>query len=130
LTDRNTGGGTISLEANKVLVRRFTQVWNTGDLAILDDLLASDFVAHNTDSDVTGIEGWKQFVMGARKDADIHCTTDELLADGDKVAEHWTWRSVDRATSRSVIATGMTIHRIADGKLQENWAVGQVASPE
>lgn len=120
----------MSPEANKALVRRFTEVWNHGDPAVHDDLLASDFMAHHTDSDVTGIEGWKQFVMDARKDADIHCTTDELLADGNKVAEHWTWRSVDRATSSSVTVTGMTIHRIADGKLQENWAVGEVASPD
>ena len=120
----------MSLEANKTLVWRFTQVWNTGDLVALEDLLARDFVAHHTDSDVMGIDGWKQFVMDARRNADIHCTTNELLADGEKVAEHWTWRSVDKATSESVTATGMTIHRIADGKLQENWAVGEVANPD
>ena len=34
-------------EENKAVVRRFTEVFETGDLSILDEVLAGNFVDHN-----------------------------------------------------------------------------------
>jgi hypothetical protein len=115
----------MSSEENKTRVRRFSNVWNTGNLDDLDDVLAPDFVAHGSSADTTGIEGWKQFVRNLSAGKDVHATVDELIADGDWVAERWSVRATDTATGEQTTWQGMTLHRFANGKLQEDWAVAE-----
>ena len=58
----------MSNEENFELVRRFNQVFKADDdLSVLDEILAADFVAHNGDEDVRGPDGWRRFVLDARK---------------------------------------------------------------
>ena len=117
-------------EANKALVRRFNDVLNTGDWDHLDDLLAPDFVAHGSGAETTGIEGWKQFIRTLSAGKDVHATISELIADGDWVAERWTVRASDTTTGEQTLWQGMTIHRFANGKLQEDWAVAEARTTE
>ena len=35
------------LEQNKVVTERATELWNTGDLALVDEIHAADFVNHD-----------------------------------------------------------------------------------
>ena len=114
----------MSNEENFALVRRFNQVFKADDdLTVLDELLAPDFVAHNGDVDVHGPEGWRQFVLDTRKmGGDIEAGIDELLGDGNLVAERW-WMRGSANGETTFHGHGVTMHRIIDGKLQENWAV-------
>ena len=119
----------MSIEENMQLVRRFSGVFNERDLAVLDEVLAPDFVAHNGDTDVRGIDGWKTFVTESqRESSEIETGIDELIANDNLVAERWRWRSVDRATGKPLVGHGITMHRVANGRLVENWAVFQVDS--
>ncbi|WP_210509081.1 ester cyclase [Naasia sp. SYSU D00057] len=112
----------MSNEENFELVRRFNQIWSADDLGILDELLAPDFVAHNGDEEVHGPDGWRQFVLAGREQyGAISTGIDELIGDGGLVGERWWIRG--GTGDQSVGGHGMTMHRIADGKLQENWAV-------
>jgi hypothetical protein len=34
------------LEANKAVVRRYVDVWNSGDEALLDEIIAADYIGY------------------------------------------------------------------------------------
>jgi len=72
----------MSTEDNKVLVRRFFEdLWNQGNLAVADALLAPEHVHHFPDGDIHGPEGVKQLVSGLRTAfPDIHTSTDDVVA--------------------------------------------------
>ena len=55
-------------------------------------------------------------------------TTDDLIAEGDKVVERFTFRGTNNGsfmgappTGKKVTSTGMSIFRIAGGKIVEHW---------
>ncbi len=114
----------MSNEEHFSLVRRFNQVFRADDdLTVLDEILAPDFVAHNGDEEVRGPDGWRQFVLSVREQGgDIETGIEELIGDGGLVAERW-WMRSSAGGDAAVRGHGMTMHRIVNGKLQENWAV-------
>ncbi len=76
----------MSAEQNKAVPRRVTEeAWNRGNLAVLDDLIASDFVRHTPlrPEGIGGIEGLKQHATGIRDafpDAEIvNCSSSQRL---------------------------------------------------
>ncbi len=91
--------------ANKALVRRYIEeAWNRGNLAVLDDVVA-DPVYYRT-------------LITARRIAypDLQITIDEMIAEGDQVAYSWSARGTHELGVQ-LHWTGMTLHRIADGKI-------------
>jgi predicted ester cyclase len=59
---------------------------------------------------------------------DGHVTTEDLVAEGDKVVERFSFRGTNigpflgaPATGKQVITTGVAIFRIANGKIVEHW---------
>jgi hypothetical protein len=108
----------VSNEENFELVRRFNKVLALKDLSVLDELLAPDFAAHDGEQEVRGRDAWRQFVAaGQEQYGDVETGVDELIGHGNLVAERW-WIRASAVTRR-----GITIHRIADGRLQEDWVV-------
>ena len=78
----------MSTEENKVLLRRlFEEVWNQGNLAAVDELLAADYVLHDPAMLIRGPEGFKAYVSAFRAAfPDIHATIEDQIAEEDKVA--------------------------------------------
>jgi predicted ester cyclase len=118
----------MSVEANKEVVRRFNAINGSGNEDELDEILSPDFVAHGSTGDITGIEAWKQFIRDGSAGQEVQSTVDELIADGDWVAERWTMRSTDPTTGKQTTYNGMTIHRFENGKLREDWAIAEMSS--
>jgi steroid delta-isomerase-like uncharacterized protein len=117
----------VSTEANKALVRRhYEEVWNAGDLALIDQLFAPDFMVH---SEHWGPEGERQWVTTARTAfPDIHFTIEAQVAEDDLVVTRWSWQGTHRgafmdlpATGRAVSFSGITIYLITKGKLVQDW---------
>jgi steroid delta-isomerase-like uncharacterized protein len=118
-------------EANKELSRRFTELFSTGDEALADEVLAPDVVFHGTtgDGELRGIDEMKAFVAQYRRAfPDATSTVEDQLADGDKVVTRWRARGTHRgelgpvpATGREFEMDGVTIERIADGRIAEVW---------
>src|SRR5918998_786667 len=116
------------------LVRRFFEAQGEGDLDTLDEILAEDFVDRSLlPSEDPDREGYKRSV------AEDHAAFSELryiiedqVATGDKVVSRLTIRRVhDRGcfvgiapTGEEYEATGIVIHRIAGGKIAEEWSEG------
>ena len=113
-------------EANKALVVRFVEeFWSKGNLAAVDELMTPDAVIHQPE--VGGIAGLKAFNTTFRAAfPDWYSTPQELIAEGDRVAERWTGRGTHRGefqgippTGKQVAVPGVVFYRIRNGKIVE-----------
>jgi predicted ester cyclase len=108
------------------LVRQFNQLFSTRDLDLLQRLVAPDFVAHNGDTDVRGPDGWRRFLEESWERFErVDTGIEELIANGGLVAERWWFRATPKDGGEGLRGHGITIHRVVDGRLQENWATFQ-----
>ncbi len=123
----------MSTEQNKTLVRRYwEEVWNQGNLAVVDELIAADFDGHPAPSDADfgrGPAGQKQLV-GLYRGAfpDLRMTIDDMATDGDRVVLRWTASGTNTgemmgmpATGKPATVTGIVINRLAAGQITEGW---------
>jgi len=121
----------MSVEENKADTRRAIKgFWNQGNMALLDEFWAPNYVNHDpTNPEVRDLEGFKQWVIAARTAfPDLNVTIDDLIAEGDKVVTRWTFRGTQKgefgkipATGKQVTFMGITISRFVDGKTVESW---------
>jgi predicted ester cyclase len=121
----------MSLEKNKAIARRYQEeVWGKGNFALLDELLAPDYVDHSLPATMDpSFAGAKRAVKGAH-DAfpDGQWTVEDLVAEGEKVVIRWKMQATHEHQFRGiapggkpVTVTGITILRIAGGKIVERW---------
>ncbi len=69
---------------------------------------------------IRGIEAFKQFVaLFQALHPDLQFTIEDQIAEGDQVVTRWTARSPGLGTD--VAVTGISIHRLADGRFVESW---------
>ncbi len=120
-------------EENKALARRFLEeAFNEGNLGVVDEIVASDYVLHDPASpegELRGPEGVKGFVQmyrSAYPDTDI--TVEEQIAEGDRVVSRWTARGTHQGellgvppSGNRVEVSGITIDRFSGGKFAESW---------
>lgn len=115
---------------NKAILNRVEVLWNTGDLAKIDDIFATDFVNHDPNApEVIDLEGYKRYIVTTRTGfPDFHVTQEDMIAEGDKVASRWTARGTHQGellgiqpTGKQATWTGISIYRFADGKIVEAW---------
>ena len=84
----------MSTEENKAMVRRIIEeVVNKGDLAVVDEVMASNYVYHFPGMEIKGPEGFKKFVTMMRTAfPDLHVTINDMVAEGNMVASRFTLR--------------------------------------
>lgn len=120
------------MSANKEIIRRVVDgVWNDRNFAIVDELVAQEYVGHDPTQPepIQGREGFKQFAsmyQSAFHDAAV--TIDDQIAEGDRVVTRWTGRGTHTGelmgispTGKEVTVSGITVSRLADGKIAEEW---------
>src|SRR6266508_920449 len=117
-------------ESNKAIIRRYRQAHNQNDMAALDEIIAADSISHSALPGLpAGREGGKMPHQGSLAAfPDGRTTTDDLVAEGDKVVERFTFVGTQKgeflgipASGKQVRVTGMSIFRIANGKIVEHW---------
>ncbi len=134
----------MSTEDNKAIVRRFfEEVYNKGNVAAVDELVAPNPVLH-FDSPINvsvpaemqlSREEIKQVVSEFRTTfPDLHYTVELQVAEGDMVMTRVTARGTHNGeyrgltykgippTGKQVTWTETQIFRIADGKIVEQWS--------
>jgi steroid delta-isomerase-like uncharacterized protein len=122
----------MSMEENKAIVRRYVEeIWNQGDFAVAEQLLAPTFVLHNPAfADLPqGPAGFKQVLTLYRSAfPDLQFTIEALLAEGEQVVNRWTARGTQHGellgippTGKPVTFWGLTLHRLANGRIVEEW---------
>jgi predicted ester cyclase len=109
--------------ANKAVVERWLDLWNTRDLAIADEVLATDFVSHiPPNPDVTDLESYKKEVVKTGTGVpDFHAEIHDIVAEGDKVAGRFTTAGTMQPAGVPYTNTWIVIFRFADGKIVEEW---------
>jgi predicted ester cyclase len=117
--------------ANESVVRRFfEELWNAGDLAVADDIVAPHHMHHIGEDVRHGPEGVRQMVSYLRAAfPDLHFVLEDLLSDADRVAVRWTATGTQtgpffelQPTGRHARWTGMDMVRLEDRLLVELWA--------
>ena len=123
----------MSVEENVVLMRRwFKEVWNEGRVQTIYDLMDENGIATGQDRPGVVLHGPADFVAlfnrlrGAFPD--IKITLEDTFGADDKVVVRWSavmTHTGDHlgipATNKKVRITGITIARIAKGKIVEGW---------
>ena len=118
----------------KAVSRQVLDIFNTGDLDAADGVIAADFVGHDPalPEPLRGVDAFKAQVAGYRAAfSDLQMTVDQQVAEGDSVVTRWTARGTHDGelfgiapTGNVVTTTGISVNRIADGKVAEdftNW---------
>ena len=121
-------------EPQKALVRRFIEeVWNQGDLAVISQVLAPDFVLHDptTPRYKTRLDYEQLVSVYRRAFPDLRCAIEEQLAERNLVMTWWGMQGTHRGplfgyapTERHVRFTGISLNLIRDGQIAEariNW---------
>jgi steroid delta-isomerase-like uncharacterized protein len=117
-------------EENKALVHRFEEaVWNGRNPSLVDDFFAASHIFRPAGDPPLDREGHRQMIAHFQEAfPDGRNTSEELLAEGDKVVQRWTFRGTHQGafqgippTSRQVTLTGISIWRVEDGKIVESW---------
>ncbi|UCF17494.1 MAG: ester cyclase, partial [Phycisphaerales bacterium] len=117
---------------NTATVLYFAQkFWNEHDVAALDYTHSLDIIAH--DPAVPGhplpYHVYKQVgLVYLAAFPDFRVTIENIIAEADMVGVRWTMNGTHLGelmgippTGRPVTFAGITIHRLADGKIVENW---------
>jgi steroid delta-isomerase-like uncharacterized protein len=117
-------------EENKALAKRaFEELLSGGRFELANELYAKDFINHGIhrdaglEEDQAALKGWHQAF------SDITIVPEKLIAEGDLVAIYWIARGTNTGTGNGLPATGkkaelagITIWRIVDGKIKEEWS--------
>jgi steroid delta-isomerase-like uncharacterized protein len=117
-------------EQNKAIAKRaFEEILGQGHFALAEQLYAKDFVNHgihhdaSLEEDQAALKGWHQAF------SDIAIVPEKLIAEGDLVAIYWIARGTNTGTGNGLPATGkkaelagITIWRIVDGRIREEWS--------
>jgi len=124
-------------ERNKAVLNRFwTEVWDQGDLDVVDEIFDSNFVDHGLAPGLSkqGPEGAKEAVLQFRTAMpDLYLRCDMMVAEGDKVLSLWesggtqtgplaSGRGTIPPTNNKGIVRGMTLNLLTDeGKIVGAW---------
>ena len=125
----------MSAQENKDKMRRFLEeAFGQGKAEVVDELLHSDFVCWDPNSEtgeIRGAQTIKSEIEYFRNAVpDLTYTVEDQIAEGDKVLMRWTARGTHQGelqglppTGKRVKVAGMVISRSAEGKFVESWEV-------
>jgi steroid delta-isomerase-like uncharacterized protein len=117
-------------EQNKALAKRaFEELLSGGRFELAEQLYAKDFVNHGIHRDISlaedqaALKGWHEAFP------DVVIVPEKLIAEGDLVTIYWIARGTNTgagnglpATGKKVEQAGITIWRIVNGKIKEEWS--------
>jgi steroid delta-isomerase-like uncharacterized protein len=124
----------MSTEQNKQLFRQFIeQVFNQGNVSVIDELLAPDFVER--EELPPGLprdrEGVRQMTLMLRSAfPDFKATIEDMVAEGDKLVVRMTWSGTQNGEFMGMPPSGkrmsigvIDIVRMSGGKFAEHWGL-------
>jgi hypothetical protein len=119
-------GPTTDVQANFEVIRQWNR--SSQDGFPRDDLAAPDYIAHTPEGDYHGLEEYRRAMREAMQPfASAEAGIDELIGQGDLVAERW-WIRATTHDGGMQLMHGITMHRLSNGRILENWAVLQLDS--
>src|SRR5262245_10620379 len=126
-------GGSMSMEQNKAMARRWSEeLWGQGKLAVADEIIGPEYVRHDPGDPfpARGPEDVKRIVSMLRTMLpDFRIQIEAMVAEGDMVVSRYTVTATDTRgymgrppTGRAIRTSAMQMFRFANGKIVESWA--------
>jgi predicted ester cyclase len=126
----------MGVSQNKEVVIRFNKEFlERGDVAVLKELVADDFINRTAAGAVPdNVEGLKQFITMLHKGfSDFHIEIHEQIGENDLVATRKTIHATHageimghQPTGKRVVFRVMDIVRLRDGKYVEHWGQNDI----
>lgn len=116
-------------DKNKAVARRvFEEIFNQGRFQVADQIYAKDFVNRGLHRNFTLAEDQAAVHEEKKAFPDLRMSVDMMVAEGDLVTVVWTFRGTNSAAGYGLPATGakvemrgITVWRITDGLIREEW---------
>jgi steroid delta-isomerase-like uncharacterized protein len=116
-------------EKNKEYINLYNaDFWNKHNIGAFEKYYSSDFIVHFADGDMNAeqYKGLCQAYFAAFPDLQI--TTNDVIAEGNKVVKIWTVNCTQKgdfmgipATGKSIVIKGIEMFLLVDGKIAELW---------
>jgi steroid delta-isomerase-like uncharacterized protein len=126
------------MEPAKAIIERFVEeLWNARRLDVADQIFSEDCVTHQLRSGVLaesahrGPQEIKEHVSGwLMSFPDLRFHIEQMITERDRVVSHLVMEGTHQGTWMGIAPTGkrlqicmITIHRIANGKIAEDWVL-------
>ena len=119
-------------EENKTIVRRlFEELWNKGNLSVADELFTPNYDHHDPSTPDVGRgpeSEKKRATLYRTAFPDLRLTIEDNIAEGETVMARWSCRGTHKCdlsgiapTGKQFTISGVSITRIAGGKMAEGW---------
>jgi predicted ester cyclase len=128
--DQPTPDGSVQARNKAVAMRVFDEIFNQGQFQVADEIYAPNFQNHGLHRSVD--LNTDQEAVHAEKKAfpDLRISVQQMVAEGDKLAVLWTFQGTHTGsgyeglppTGTRVEIRGITIWRIVDGRIVEEWS--------
>ena len=113
-----------------VAMRVFDEIFNQGKFQVADEIYAPDFQNHGLHQSVDLKTDQKAVHAEKQAFPDLRMSVQQIVAAGDKVAVLWTFQGTHTGsgyeglppTGTPVELRGITIWRIVDGRIREEWS--------
>jgi len=114
-------------QTNLDVIRRFYDAYNKKDEAILNEVIASDYVDYGHEPPGRGLQGAKSDHQEfTRAFGDARFDIDEMFGADDRVAVRWTVHGPHTGpfaglspTQKKIAVRGISLYRLHDGKITE-----------
>jgi steroid delta-isomerase-like uncharacterized protein len=111
----------------------FTEAFNNGNLAALDEICAPDMVDHSTATTPNqsyGLEGFKVRINGHRVGMpDLRFALTNMMIEEDLISFQWEMTGTNTgpylgrpASGNPIRVVGMNLERLENGKIVEHWS--------
>ena len=122
-------------EHNKAIVRRLIEeVWNKGNLSVVDELFTPNYEHHDPSTPDFGRgpeSERKRATLYRNAFPDVRLTVEDIIAEGETVVTRWSCRATHKGelsgiapTGKQINISGVTVARLSNGKFAEtyvNW---------
>jgi len=133
----------ITEEEAQAIAEGVLEIWNEGNLTLVDEIYSPDYVRHYVDiyEDIVGIDAYKQWITNTRTIfPDFHVTQEgDIIFKDDKIVSRWLADGTNTgplntplgsfpSTGKKVRFYGVFIIHVVEGKIVEEWLYFNQAS--
>jgi steroid delta-isomerase-like uncharacterized protein len=125
-------------DRNKAVARRvFEEIFNQGKFEVAGEIYAPDFVNHGLKTSFTLQEDQEAVHEEKTAFPDLRMSVEQMVAEGDRVTVVWIFRGTHThggygglpPTGAAIEFRGITIWRIVDGRIREEWTAFDQLGP-
>jgi predicted SnoaL-like aldol condensation-catalyzing enzyme len=119
----------VSLEPNKAVARQYLEMWASGDVSRLGEIVAGDYVGHVIGGSRGRDDLLDRITTFRTVMSDPTVVINSLIAEGDLVAARLTVSGIHQETEQPTRLMGLRLLRVAGGQVREEWSAWETMDP-